>query len=150
MHSLALRLEMLALVHGQAASTAAEAVALRTELTAVADFAVQLALVLGAVCRVEQFAAKTCNTRFVARSLEITALLSAAAVDSRAVRFADANWHRGVPYILLRSVSTCYTRRRRVIFVSGIEGRLRRSGVSAQSNSGLFRTHSSGEPMQAL
>lgn len=63
MHSLVLRLQMLALVHGQAASSAAEAVALGTELAAVADFAVQLALVLGAVCRVEQFAAKTCNTR---------------------------------------------------------------------------------------
>lgn len=63
MHSLALLLQMLALVRGQAASSAAEAVALRAELAAVADFAVQLALVLGAVCRVERFAAKTCNTR---------------------------------------------------------------------------------------
>lgn len=63
MHSLALRLQMLALVHGQAASSAAESIALRAELAAVADFAKQLSLVLGAVCRVERFAAKTCNTR---------------------------------------------------------------------------------------
>lgn len=63
MHSLALRLKMLAAVHGQATSSATEAIALRAELTAVADFAEQLALVLGAVCRVERFAAKTCNTR---------------------------------------------------------------------------------------
>lgn len=62
MHSLALRLKMLALVHRQAASSATEAVTLRAEFAAVADFAEQLALVLGAVCRVEQFAAKTCNT----------------------------------------------------------------------------------------
>ena len=65
MHSLALRLQMLALVHGQAAGSAAESVALRAELAAVADFAKQLALVLGAVCRVERFAAKTCNTRWL-------------------------------------------------------------------------------------
>lgn len=63
MHSLVLRLKMLALVHGQAASSATEAVAFRAELAGVANFAKQLALVLGAVCRVEQFAAKTCNTR---------------------------------------------------------------------------------------
>lgn len=63
MHSLVLRLKMFALVHGQTASSATEAVALRAELTAVADFAKQLALVLGTVCRVERFAAKTCNTR---------------------------------------------------------------------------------------
>lgn len=63
MHSLALRLKMLALVHGETASSATEAVALRAKLAAVADFAVQLALVLGAVCRVEHFTAKTCNTR---------------------------------------------------------------------------------------
>lgn len=63
MHSLALRLKMLALVHGQAASSTTEAVALRAELAGVADFAKQLALVLGAVCRVERFVAKTCNTR---------------------------------------------------------------------------------------
>lgn len=63
MHSLALRLKMLALVHGEATSSATEAVALRAKLAAVADFAEQLALVLGAVCRVEQFTAKTCNTR---------------------------------------------------------------------------------------
>jgi len=61
-HSLALRLKMLALVHGQTASSATEAVALRAELAGVADFAKQLALVLGAVCRVEHFTAKTCNT----------------------------------------------------------------------------------------
>lgn len=54
---------MLALVHGETASSATEAVALRAKLAAVADFAVQLALVLGAVCRVEHFTAKTCNTR---------------------------------------------------------------------------------------
>lgn len=54
---------MVALVHGEAASSATEAVALRAKLAAVADFAVQLALVLGTVCRVEQFTAKTCNTR---------------------------------------------------------------------------------------
>lgn len=63
MHSLVLCLKMLALVHGQAAGSATEAVALRAKLAGVADFAKQLALVLGAVCRVEQFAAKTCNTR---------------------------------------------------------------------------------------
>lgn len=63
MHSLVLRLKVLALVHGQAASSATETVALRAELAAVADFAKQLALVLGAVCRVERLAAKTCNTR---------------------------------------------------------------------------------------
>lgn len=67
MHSLALRLQMLALVHRQAASSATESVTLRAKLAAVADFAKQLALVLGAVCRVERFAAKTCNTRIVAR-----------------------------------------------------------------------------------
>jgi len=72
MHSLVLRLKMLALVHGQAASSATEAVALRAELAAVADFAKQLALVLSAVCRVERFAAKTCNTR--SSSIEITTL----------------------------------------------------------------------------
>lgn len=59
MHSLVLRLKMFALVHGQTASSATEAVALRAELTAVANFAIQLALVLGTVCRVERFAAKT-------------------------------------------------------------------------------------------
>jgi len=63
MHSLALRLKVLAFVHGQTAGSATEAVALRTELAAVAHFAVQLALVLGAVCRVQRFAAKTCNIR---------------------------------------------------------------------------------------
>lgn len=63
MHSLALRLKMLALVHGQATSSTTETIALRTEFAAVADFAKQLALVLGTVCRVEHFAAKTCNTR---------------------------------------------------------------------------------------
>lgn len=62
MHSLALRLKMLALIHGQAASSATEAVALRAELAGVADFAIQLVLMLGAVCRVERFIAKTCNT----------------------------------------------------------------------------------------
>lgn len=54
---------MLSLVHGQAASSATESITLRTEFASVADFAKQLALVLGAICRVEQFAAKTCNTR---------------------------------------------------------------------------------------
>lgn len=63
MHSLGLRLKVLAFVHGQTASSATEAVALRAELAAVADFAVQLALMLGTVCWVERFAAKTCNTR---------------------------------------------------------------------------------------
>jgi hypothetical protein len=66
MHSLALRLKMFALVHGQAASSATEAVALRAELAAVADFAIQLALVLRAICRVERFVAKTAlEARFV-------------------------------------------------------------------------------------
>jgi hypothetical protein len=59
MHSLALRLKMVALVHGEAASSATEAVALRAKLAAMAVFAEQLAFVLGAVCRVEQFTAKT-------------------------------------------------------------------------------------------
>jgi hypothetical protein len=63
MHSLGLRLKTFAFVHGQAASSATEAVAFRAELAAMADFAIQLALVLGAVCRVERFAAKTCNIR---------------------------------------------------------------------------------------
>lgn len=66
MHSLVLRLKMFAFVHGQAASSATEAVAFRAELAAMADFAIQLALVLGAVCRVERFAAKTAlEARFV-------------------------------------------------------------------------------------
>lgn len=46
MHSLALRLQMFAAVHGQAASSATESVTLRAELAAVADFTKQLALVL--------------------------------------------------------------------------------------------------------
>lgn len=98
MHSLALRLKMLALVHGQAASSAAEAVALRAELTAVADFAVQLALVLGAVCRVEQFAAKTCNTRSspVVGDYDVFLLL---------LVFANNHRHRRVP-IITKSLST--------------------------------------------
>lgn len=66
MHSLALRLQMFALVHRQGPGTATESVTLRAELTAVAGFAKQLALVLGAVCRVERFVAKTAlETRFV-------------------------------------------------------------------------------------
>lgn len=39
MHSLVLRLKVLALVHGQATSSATETVALRAEFAAVADFA---------------------------------------------------------------------------------------------------------------
>jgi len=83
MHSLALRLKMLALVHGQATSSATEAVALRAELAGVADFAKQLALVLGAVCRVEQFAAKTCNTHGRRTSLEITMLPAGCTRENR-------------------------------------------------------------------
>jgi len=63
MHSLVLRLKMFALVHGQASSSTTKAVAFRAELAAVADFAIQLALVLGAVCRVESLVAKTYNIR---------------------------------------------------------------------------------------
>ena len=54
-------LEMLALIHGKAAGTTTESVALGPEFAAVADFAEELTVVLGAVCRVEQFAAQTCN-----------------------------------------------------------------------------------------
>ena len=60
MHSLVLG-HVLALIHGQAASATAESVALGPEFAAVAGFAVQLVLVLGAICRVEQLAAQTCN-----------------------------------------------------------------------------------------
>ena len=54
-------LEVVSLIHGEAAGTAAEAVALGAEFTAVAVFAVKLAVVLGAVCRVEELAAQTCE-----------------------------------------------------------------------------------------
>lgn len=53
--------EVVALIHGEAAGATAEAVALGSELATVADFAEELAVVLRAVCRVEQFAAETCN-----------------------------------------------------------------------------------------
>lgn len=58
MHSL-VALELLALIHGEAAGAAAEAVALRAEFASVAVLAVKLAVVLRAVCRVEQLAAET-------------------------------------------------------------------------------------------
>jgi hypothetical protein len=58
MHSL-VAAEVLALIHGEAAGATAEAVALGSELPTVADFAEELAVVLRAVCRVEQFAAET-------------------------------------------------------------------------------------------
>lgn len=51
-HSLA-TLQMFALIHGQATSASTEAVSLRAELAPMAHFAKKLALVLGAVCRVE-------------------------------------------------------------------------------------------------
>ena len=52
-------LEVIALVHGEAAGATAEAVALGAEFASVADFAEELAVVLRAVCRVEQLAAET-------------------------------------------------------------------------------------------
>jgi hypothetical protein len=60
MHSL-VALELLALIHRKAASATTEAVAFGSEFATVADSAEKFAFVLTAVCRVEQFAAKTCN-----------------------------------------------------------------------------------------
>lgn len=57
-HSL-VALEVIALIHGEAAGAAAEAVALGAEFASVADFAEELTVVLRAVCRVEQLAAET-------------------------------------------------------------------------------------------
>lgn len=58
MHSL-VALELLALIRRKAASATTEAVTFRSEFTTVAGSAEELAFVLTAVCRVEQFAAKT-------------------------------------------------------------------------------------------
>jgi hypothetical protein len=52
---------MFSLVHAQAASTAAEAVALRSELSSVTVLAEEHAFVLGAVCGVEELAAQVCQ-----------------------------------------------------------------------------------------
>lgn len=54
---LRLPLELVPAVHGQAASTAAEAVALRSELAPVAHFAEKLAFVFRAVGGVQQLRA---------------------------------------------------------------------------------------------
>lgn len=58
MHSL-VALEVIALIHGKAAGTTAETVALGAEFSSVADFAEEFTVVLRAVCRVEQLAAQT-------------------------------------------------------------------------------------------
>lgn len=58
MHSL-VTLELIALIHGETTGSTAETVALGSKFAAMADFAEQFTVVLGAVCRVEQFAAET-------------------------------------------------------------------------------------------